>query len=151
MCVRRIAAPLCRNAAAVRAVSARCAGVCWLEPASWRYRRTPVAECAWVKQSQVSGSWLFRLKGADSRVACWSGIHQQVKATGWCEKGPVHLHHGGHQWSATCFRSLLSPKVRGLCSGKTQEKPDKSTVEDQTEVSAVPGHGLFKFKELVSL
>lgn len=142
MCFRRVAAPLCRNAAAVRVASARRAGVCRLEPASWRHRHTPVSDCAWVKQPQVSGSCLLRLKGTNSRVVLPAGIHQ-VKPT-----GPVHLHHGGHQRSGTSFRSLLSPTVRGLCSGKREEKPDEPQMEERSDVSAVPEHGL-KFKELV--
>ncbi|XP_044071001.1 cardiolipin synthase (CMP-forming), partial [Siniperca chuatsi] len=146
---RRISAPLFRNSANVRSlVSARCAGVCWLEPASWRHRHTPVTECARLKQSPVSGSRLFRLKGTDSRVACWSGILQQVKARPWHAQETVLLYRGGQERSVASFRSLLSPKARGLCSGKTKETPDSSPVADGNEASPVPGHGLFKFKEL---
>ncbi|XP_078129001.1 cardiolipin synthase (CMP-forming) [Sander vitreus] len=149
MCFRRPSAPLCRNAANVRCLlSAQCAGVCRLEPASWRHRHTPVTDCARVKQSPVSGSWVFRVNGTDSRVACWSGILQQVKATPWHAQGTVLLHQGGHQRSVTSFKSLLSPKARGLCSGKTKETPDTSPAADRNEASPVPGEGLFKFKEL---
>lgn len=149
MCFRRISAPLCRNAN-VRLASARCAGMCWLEPASWRHRHTPVTECAKLTQSPVSGSRLFRLKAADSRVACWSGILQQVKATHWHAQGAVlPVYQGGHERSVASFRSLLSPKARGLCSGKTKETPDSSPAADRNEASPVPGQGLFKFKELV--
>ncbi|XP_023249280.1 cardiolipin synthase (CMP-forming) [Seriola lalandi dorsalis] len=140
MCFRRIA-----NVRSL--VSPRSAGVCWLEPASWRHRQTPVTECARLKRSQVSGSWLVRLKGTDSRVGCWSGILPQVKPTGWHEQGTVLLYRGGHERSAASFRSLLSPNARGLCSGK-KETPDSSPAADRPEAGAVPGQGLFKFKEL---
>lgn len=151
MCFRRISAPLCRNAAAARcAVSARGTGVCWLEPVSWRHRHTPVTDCARLKPTPVTGSWLSAAKGADSRVACWSGILQQVKATPWHAHGTVIpvFPRGGHERSVASFRSLLSPKARGLCSGKPKESPDSSPVAEQNEASAVPGHGLFKFKVL---
>lgn len=150
MCFRRISAPLSRNAANIRClVSARGAGVCWLEPASWRHRHTPVTECARLKQSQVSVSWLLRFKGTDSRVACWSGILQQSHATPWHAQGPVlNVYRGGHDRSVASFRSLLSPRARGLCSGKSQETPDSPPPADRSEASQVPGHGLFKFKEL---
>ncbi|KAA8583497.1 hypothetical protein FQN60_014705 [Etheostoma spectabile] len=122
LCFRRLSAPLCRDAANVRCLlSAQCAGVCRLEPASWRHRHAPVTDCARLKQSPVSGSWVFRVNGTDGRVACWSGILQQVKATPWRTQGTVH--RGGHERSETSFKSLLSPKARGLCSGKTKESP----------------------------
>ncbi|XP_070772299.1 cardiolipin synthase (CMP-forming) [Enoplosus armatus] len=148
LCFRRISAPLCRNTTAnVRSlVSARRAGVCWHEPASWRHRHTPVTECARLKQSPVS-SRLFRLNGTNGRVACWSGILQQVKATTWHAQQSFCT-GGGHERSVASFRSLLSPKARGLCSGKTKETPDSSPAADQNEAGAVPGQGLFKFKEL---
>ncbi|XP_051284695.1 cardiolipin synthase (CMP-forming) [Dicentrarchus labrax] len=148
MCFRRMSPPLCRNAANVRCL-ARGAGVCWLEPVSWRHGLTPVNECARLKQSPVSGSWLLRLKGTESRVSCWSGILQQVKATPWHAQGAASpVYWGGHERSVASFRSLLYPKARGLCSGKTKETPDSSPAADRNEASPVPGHGLFKFKEL---
>ncbi|XP_039994241.1 cardiolipin synthase (CMP-forming) [Xiphias gladius] len=139
MCFRRIANVRCL-------VSARCAGVCWLEPASWRHRQGPVTECARLRRSQVA--WLLRLKGTDTRVACWSGILQQVKPTAWHEQGAVPLYRGGHGRSAASFRSPLAHRARGLCSGKPKETPDTPPAADGTEASAVPGQGLFKFKEL---
>nr|XP_020457210.1 cardiolipin synthase (CMP-forming) [Monopterus albus] len=164
MCFRGLSASLCRNAASVRClVSARCADVCWLEPASWRRRHTSIKVCARLKTSRVSSSCLFRFKGIDSRVACWSATLQQVTPAAWHEQGPVALFPGGHGRSATSFRSLLPLRVRGLCSGKTKETQDNSPVEGGTEGGAEPGHGpveggteggaepgqgLFKFKEL---
>ncbi|XP_074531914.1 cardiolipin synthase (CMP-forming) [Halichoeres trimaculatus] len=153
MCLRRISAPLCHNAAR-GLTSARCGGVCWLEPASWRHRHTPVSGYAKVKQMPVSGSWLPRLKGTDGPVSCWSGILQQVNATPWTAQGLVIPVYGrGHERSVASFRSLLSPSARGLtarglCSGKSKEAPENSPAADQNEASPVPGHGLFKFKEL---
>ncbi|XP_030298806.1 cardiolipin synthase (CMP-forming) isoform X2 [Sparus aurata] len=150
MCLRRIPAPLCRNAASVRcAVSTRGAAVCWLEPASWRHRHTPVSEGARLKLSPVSGSWQIRLKGTDSRVSCWTGILQQVKATPWDARGTVPpVYPGGHARSVASFRSVLSPPARGLCSGKAEETPGSTGAGDRNEASPVPGQGLFKFKEL---
>nr|XP_046258183.1 cardiolipin synthase (CMP-forming) [Scatophagus argus] len=149
-CFRRISAPICRNAANVRClVSARSAGVCWLEPPSWPRGRTPVTEGVRLGQSAVNGSWLLRLKGTDSRVACWSGILQQVKATPWHAQGTVLPGYPGvHDKSVAGFRSLLCLRARGLCSGKTKETTDSSPAADRNEASPVPGHGLFKFKEL---
>ncbi|XP_041644749.1 cardiolipin synthase (CMP-forming) [Cheilinus undulatus] len=150
MSFRMISAPLCRYAANARGVtSARCAGVCWLEPASWRHRHTPVKAYSKVKRFPVSGSWLLGLKVTDSRFSCWSGILQQVKATPWHAQGTVvSIHRGGHERSVASFRSLLSPKARGLCSGESNETPRGKPAGDRNEASPVPGHGLFKFKEL---
>ncbi|XP_035519319.1 cardiolipin synthase (CMP-forming) [Morone saxatilis] len=146
MCFRRVSAPLCRNAANVRCL-ARGAAMCRLEPVSWRHALTPVNECARLRQSPVSGSWPPR--GTESRVACWSGILQQVKTTPWHAQGAVSpVYWGGHERSVAGFRSLLYPSARGLCSGKTKETPDNSPAADGNEASPVPGHGLFKFKEL---
>nr|XP_020511005.1 cardiolipin synthase (CMP-forming) [Labrus bergylta] len=146
MCLPRMSASLCRNVSGRGVTSARGAGVCWLEPASWRHRHTPVTECAKVKQSPASGLWLLRLKGTDSRFACWSGILQQVKVTPWQAQGT-----GGHERSEVSVRSLLSPRARWLCSRKSEETPETSppaAAADRNEANPVPGHGLFKFKEL---
>ncbi|XP_034538369.1 cardiolipin synthase (CMP-forming) [Notolabrus celidotus] len=150
MCFRRISTPLCHNAAKARGLtSARCAGVCWLEPASWRHRHTPVTGYAKVKPVPVSGSWLLRLRGTDSPVSCWSGILQQVNTTPRQAQGiVVPVFRGGHERSGASFRSLLSPASRGLCSGQSKQQPESSPTADGKEPSAVPGHGLFKFKEL---
>ncbi len=152
-CFRRVSAPLCRNVANVRyGVSARGTGARWLEPASWRRRHTPVTECAKLKQSPVSGLWLFRLKGTESRVSCWSGLLQQAKATPWhTQETVIPVYRGGRGSSLAGFRSLQCPKARGLCSGKTKETPDSSPATGRDGASPVPGHGLFKFKELVSV
>lgn len=150
LCFRGISAPLCRNTNVRCLVSARSAPVCLLEPVSWRLRYTPVTEFARLKRPPVSGSYLARLKGTDSRVACWSGVLQQGKQTPWHVQGPIPMTQGGHERHAASFRFLLSPRARGLCSGKTDEKPDTSTGEERGDSGTVPGHGLFKFKELVS-
>ncbi|XP_026165593.1 cardiolipin synthase (CMP-forming) [Mastacembelus armatus] len=150
MCFRRISAPLSRSADVRCVVSARCAGVCRLEPPSWRHRHTPAPVCTRLKPSQVSGSCLLRLKGTNTRVSCWTGIFHQVKPAAWHVQEPVPVHQGGHERSAGGFRSALTPIVRGLCSGKTKETPDNCTGAEGTEASPVPvpGQGLFKFKEL---
>ncbi|XP_070697653.1 cardiolipin synthase (CMP-forming) [Pempheris klunzingeri] len=150
MCLRRISAPLCRNAANVRCLSSsRRADVCWLEPASWRRRHTPVTECARLKQSPLSGSWLLRLKGTDSSAACCRGILQQLKGTPRHEQAALlPVARGGHERLVPSFRSLLCPTARGLCSGNAKETPESPTAADRSEASAVPGQGLFKFKEL---
>lgn len=144
MCFRRISAPLCRSL-----VSARGAGVCRLEPASWRHRHTPVNECARLEQSPLSGSCLFRLSGADGRVACWTS--GQVKATARHAQGNVlPVYRGGHERSVASFRAAFAPQTRALCSGKTEKDPESSpaAAAEQSDASPVPGQGLFKFKEL---
>ncbi|KAM7408329.1 hypothetical protein PAMA_002163 [Pampus argenteus] len=128
-------------------VSARCAGAYWLERASWRHVHTPVIEGARSVQPPVSGSWISGLR-TDSRVARGSRILQQVKQTPWYAHGNHLLYRGGHERSAAGFRYLLSSGARGLCSGKHKETPDSSPAADRTEAAPVPGHGLFKFKEL---
>ncbi|XP_059215240.1 cardiolipin synthase (CMP-forming) [Centropristis striata] len=144
MCLRRISAPLSRSAVTVRClVSARGAGVFWLEPSSWRHAHRPVTDHTRLKQSPVSGAWLFRVNGTGT-----AGILQQVNATPWHQQGPVLLHRGGHGRTADSLRSLLSPNTRGLCSGKTKETPDNTPAADPKEATPVPGQGLFKFKEL---
>ncbi|XP_062285901.1 cardiolipin synthase (CMP-forming) [Scomber scombrus] len=129
-------------------VSARSAGALCLEGTSWRHRHTPVTGGSRTVQPSVSGSWIFRLSGTDSRVACTSGILQQLKPTPWHAHGHALLYRGGHERSAASIRSLLSPGARGLCSGKPKETPESPREEDRTEAAPVPGQGLFKFKEL---
>lgn len=130
-------------------VSARCAGACWLEGASWRHRHTPVTGGPRSIQPPVTGSWISGLRGTDSRVACWPGILQQVKPTPWHAYGTALLYRGGHERSsAASFRSLLSSGARGLCSGKHEETPVSPPAADRAEGAPVPGQGLFKFKEL---
>ncbi|XP_034407991.1 cardiolipin synthase (CMP-forming) [Cyclopterus lumpus] len=74
-----------------------------------------------------------------------------VNATPWHARGTVLLHRGGHERSSSAagFLYPLTPGARGLCSGKTKETPDGSPEEGRSEAGEpVPGHGLFKFKEL---
>ncbi|XP_072246672.1 cardiolipin synthase (CMP-forming) [Leuresthes tenuis] len=139
-CFRRISAPLLYNAANV---PARCAGVCRLEPALWRLGYMPVTECARLQQPQLNGPWLLGLKWTESRLACRSGILQQIKRTPWHARGTVLVYRGGQERSAASFRPLLSLRARGLCSGKSEKAP-----ENREEGGVVPGQGLFKFKEL---
>ncbi|KAG7512404.1 hypothetical protein JOB18_028368 [Solea senegalensis] len=140
MCLQRFVSVRC-------VVSARCARVWRLESASWRHRHTPVTECLRFKRSQVNGSWLLKLKGTNSRVACWSGVLQRGNPTVWHEPGTAALYRGSHERSAVSLRSILSTNARGLCSGK-KETPDSSPEADRPAAGAVRGHGLFKFKEL---
>ncbi|KAM3606020.1 uncharacterized protein V6R79_009377 [Siganus canaliculatus] len=138
MCFRRVSAAKVRCLVSARAA----AGVCWLEPASWRHRHTPVTDSLWMKRPPGHGSGLFSgFSGPDSRV----GVLQQVRAAPWHAQGTVR---GVHERSGRDFRSVLTPKVRGLCSEKTKETADGSPVGERNEGSPVPGHGLFKFKEL---
>ena len=138
----------------MRLASARRAGVRWLEPAPWRRGPGrgpgPVAEGARPSRPQVS--WLCGLKGTDGRVACRSGVVRQVTPVAWREPGSATLHRGGQQRSAAGFRSAPSHAARGLCSANPKETPDGPSPAggERSEAGAVPGHGLFKFKELVS-
>uniref|UniRef100_A0A3Q4AVL8 Cardiolipin synthase (CMP-forming) n=1 Tax=Mola mola TaxID=94237 RepID=A0A3Q4AVL8_MOLML len=130
-------------------VSARGAGVCWLNTAAWRHRQTPVTNYESLKNPLVSGFSVFRLKGVGSRVASWSGVLQPVKAEPWQAQGTVlSLYRGVHERSVVSFRSVLSSQVRGLCSKKTKETLDSFPAADPKEDNPVPGHGLFKFREL---
>lgn len=132
-------------------VSARGASVCWLNTTAWRQRQTPVTNYESPKNPLVSGFSVSRLKGVGSRLASWSGILQPVKAEPWQVQGTVlSLYPGVHERSVVRFRSVLSPKVRGLCSKKTKDTLDSFPAADPKEDSPVPGHGLFKFRELVS-
>ncbi|XP_035461392.1 cardiolipin synthase (CMP-forming) [Scophthalmus maximus] len=141
-----------------RVATARCAGVCWLDAASWRHGRAPVADGARLGRSPpATGPWLVRLRGTDSRgVTCWSDVMQPVRPTAWNQTRVASLpHRGGHERSALSLRSVLYPGARALCSGKTNETPDSppaagagAGAADRTEAGAVPGQGLFKFKEL---
>ncbi|XP_074503480.1 cardiolipin synthase (CMP-forming) [Sebastes fasciatus] len=139
MCLGRVSSSLCRRAPTVRCLSV---GVSRSQSASWRHRHTPaVTDYLRVRPAPVTG---WRLS---------SGILQPVTATPWLyTQGTVLLYRGGHERTAAGFRFLLSTRARGLCTGKTEEKPDRSPVPDRKEDGdpvPVPGqHGLFKFKEL---
>lgn len=123
-------------------LSVRCsAGVCGLQSRSWRPSFTPVSEYLRVKVPHV------RLKGTDSRVVCWGRVAQQVKPSFWKESQTVFLYRGGHYGCAVTQRSTAGPKVRGLCC---ENRKGSSKEPERTEDTTVPGHGLFKFKELVS-
>lgn len=147
MCFRRIS-----GSANVRwLVSARGAGVCRLYTAAWRYGHTPVIECGRLKEPQLNGAWFFRLKGTGNRVACWNRSLQQVKATQWHAQVTVpSAYRGLHERSVYSFRYPLSLNARGLCSGKPTDTLGSSPPSDRNDNNPVPGHGLFKFKELVS-
>lgn len=142
-CFRRLAAPVCVSAAGL--VSARCPGTaCRLAPALWRLGHAPVAVGVRLTRPQVS-CWFFRLKWTDGRAACWSG---QVPGH---VPGTVLVRHGGPERTAGGFPSPLTPRAeRGLCSRKADEEPEIPAAADREEPGVVPGHGLFKFKELVS-
>lgn len=110
--------------------------MCWLEPASWRLRHTPViVERASLKPPQVSRVF------PDSRV-----VVQQGKHSPWSARLLFLLHRGGREKLATGFRCRLTPRARGLCTGKPEETPGASEGKDGG--GTVPGQGLFKFKEL---
>lgn len=147
LCLQRIPAPLLRSVRC--SVSSRGTAICCLEPASWRHARTPVTEqFARPRRSLTSCSWPLVVKATDSRVECWSSIFQQVKPTPG-HAGPVY--RGGHERSAARWQTLgLLPQARGLCTGASKETQQTGPVPEQKEAGTVPGHGLFKFKELVS-
>nr|XP_019942327.1 PREDICTED: cardiolipin synthase (CMP-forming) [Paralichthys olivaceus] len=139
----------CRGIASFRCVvSARCAGVCGLEPASWRLSLTPVTKCAGPRRPQVSGAGLVRLHVTDSRASRWTGLLQPVTLSLRYRPGAPCLHRGGQQRSALISLSAPPPEARGLCTGKAKETPDSPPAADRTEASTVPGQGLFKFKQL---
>ncbi|KAM9726211.1 cardiolipin synthase (CMP-forming) [Menidia menidia] len=126
-CFRRLAAPLLQSVSSN--VPAARAGV-------WRLRHAPVTESARL----TAGAWLLRLRCTGNRSTSLQGLKQTNRHA----PGAVLVHRGGQERSPASFRSLLlSLRVRGLCSGKSEKVP-----ENREEGIAVPGHGLFKFKEL---
>lgn len=127
-CVLRLSVPRCAQAAAgCCTVSTRCRSVCGFGAPSWR---TPGTAC-------------FRL--TQCRVPCSSSVLRFFTHTGR-SLGTVFLRGAGHErpWSR-CPSG--THETRGLCSSKGQEET-KSPQVDRTGDSPVPGHGLFKFKEL---
>lgn len=134
-CLRRFPAPLCPR----RLLTARGAGMCWLEPASWRLRHAPVVtERARLTPPRVSGSCPY------------GRVPQHAKRSPWSAQESARLllllQRGGREKSAAGLRCQLTPAARGLCSGKPDEAPGAPDRKDGGD--AVPGHGLFKFKEL---
>lgn len=122
VCLRRLWPPLCTHGAAVRcALYARSRSVCGLERVSWRCAHSPVTDGCRLTHNRL----------------CSPGLRLFTD----CGHAPgtVHVH-----W--TCNRPLASLPTRGLCSGKQHEV--KESGADRSEDSPVPGHGLFKFKQL---
>uniref|UniRef100_A0A3B5PXR9 Cardiolipin synthase (CMP-forming) n=1 Tax=Xiphophorus maculatus TaxID=8083 RepID=A0A3B5PXR9_XIPMA len=138
-CLSRLSASLFLKAASV---PERCPGVCRLALPIWRLGQPPATVSVRLTRPRLSGSWLFKLKWTDCRGSRSSV--QRVKTFGLAE-GSVLVHRRGLERSAAVLRPLFLPRVRGLCSRKTEEASDKSTVTDR---DTVPGQGLFKFKEL---
>ncbi|KAM9848242.1 cardiolipin synthase (CMP-forming) [Aulostomus maculatus] len=136
-CLRRFPAPL-------RVSSGWCAGACWPGRAPWRHGRTPATGGTGLTVLPVSGSWTVRLKGTESRGACWPGTSRGV--TPWRPCRVVLLYRGGHGRSSMDFRSCQHTGARGLCSKEPPDGPPAAG--DRKEAAVVPGHGLFKFKEL---
>lgn len=127
-CVLRLSVPLCTRAAAVCcAVPSRSRSVCRLGAAPWR---SPVTACFRFTQSRVQCS--------ASALSLFAHKGQSV--------GTVFIPGSGHKSPWINDGPLGTPVARGLCS-KGQEIT-KSPEADRTEDSPVPGHGLFKFKEL---
>uniref|UniRef100_A0A3P9LP34 Cardiolipin synthase (CMP-forming) n=1 Tax=Oryzias latipes TaxID=8090 RepID=A0A3P9LP34_ORYLA len=140
-CFGRISVPLLRSAA-----RAPFAGVCRLEPATWRLRHALVTDRARLTPSVVSGAWLLGHQWTGHRGACQTAV-QQVKLTPCHARGAVLEHWiGGHGGSSAGFSSLLPLGARGLCN-KNTDTPDTPVSTDREE-GAEPGQGLFKFKEL---
>ncbi|XP_024153740.1 cardiolipin synthase (CMP-forming) [Oryzias melastigma] len=139
-CFGQISVTLLRSAA-----RAPFAGVCRLEPATWRLRHALVTERARVTPSLVSGARLLGHGWTGHRGACRTLI-QQVKLTPWHARGAVLEHWRGHGRSGAGFLSLLPLGVRGLCNRSTETRD--TPVSADREEGAEPGQGLFKFKEL---
>lgn len=129
-----------RRVAVVARVRCLAAGACRSEGASWRRHRHSPAAAEPLSFGSLSSPLLNGLKGTHGRYDCWTSV--------------LPPHGAGlrvHQGSAATLRALLAPRARGLCSGKPGEvPPDGSPAPERKEDGSVPGHGLFKFKELVS-
>ncbi|CAL8254650.1 unnamed protein product [Lota lota] len=148
-CIRRSTVQLCKRGKVPTfrcPVAARCAvTVCQLETLSWRNTHTPVNECARPKRTVPTT--LKQLTVDPHRSACTeTNITHYCPTTPWlCPKWKTDvsppLLRGGHG------RPLLASGTRGLCTGKdTNTSPEPS--ESQRSSVHIPGHGLFKFKEL---
>lgn len=133
-----------------RLVSSRSAGVSKLRSAAWRHRHAPVSGS--VKEPSFKAAWVFKHNGRNGPGACCTGILLPGNTTSWSTCGVLSsVYPGLRERSVGSFRSLLPLKARGLCSEKPKETPDQSPAENWKETSPIPGQGLFKFKELVSI
>ncbi|CAM9279008.1 unnamed protein product [Lampetra planeri] len=142
MCFQRFPALWRRSLVDLRgSVSAPCADACWLEPLSWRHKRTPVT--LGVRFISTSGLLTHRLKATDIRTGFWTGTLLNLQPPTW---QPVPPHRGGQGRSGLDLRPALSS--RWLCSSNSKNTPESPAGGEQIEASPVPGHGLFKFKEL---
>lgn len=129
VCVLRLSVPRCAPAAAVCwTVSTRSRSVCGLGAPSWR---APVTACFGLTQS--------RLPCSSSALGFFTHTGRSV--------GGVFLPAACHKRPWINDWPLGTPVARGLCDSKRQEVT-KSPEADRSEDSPVPGHGLFKFKEL---
>lgn len=144
MCFRTFPALWRRGFVDVRgSVSAPCADACWLEPLSWRHKRTPVT--FGVRFMSTSVLLTHRRTATDSRTGFWTGTLHNLQPSTW---QPVPPHRGGQGRSGRDLRAALPS--RWLCSSNSKNPAESPAGAEQTEASPVPGHGLFKFKELVS-
>lgn len=126
-CVVRLSVPRCTKAAAVCCtVPIRSRNVCGLGAPPWR---SPVIACFKLSQSRV--------QCPDSALSFFGHTGRSF--------GTVFLPGSGHKRPWINDWPLGTPVARGLCSKRQEIKNPEA---DRTEDSPVPGHGLFKFKEL---
>lgn len=118
-CVWRLSVPRCTKAAAVCcSVSTHSRTVCGLGAPSWR---SPVPACI-----RLTHRSFFTHTGRSFGAAFFPGAcHKRLWVNDW---------------------PLRTSVARGLCDSK--QGVTKSPEADRKEDSPVPGHGLFKFKEL---
>ncbi|XP_056465097.1 cardiolipin synthase (CMP-forming)-like [Gadus chalcogrammus] len=143
--------------------SARQANRCRPETSSWRTPQTPVNQGTRPKQFrghlQISACTETNLNAHYCRTSPW------LRPNGNPQVNPALL-RGGPGWPLAHVQPLLrglpgwpgvppllrSPGARGLCSGKSRPTQDIDPSPEQNESQGssvhVPGHGLFKFKEL---
>ncbi|XP_053731882.1 cardiolipin synthase (CMP-forming) [Synchiropus splendidus] len=139
VCLWRVSALLRPRAVDYRGlVSSRGPSVCSPDFGSWRDARTPVTERTRLRPCPAT--WAFGPKGLQTGARCW---------TSWTHRsGPVDALEAvrlqrGHQRSARDV--VLTGVARDFCTkdtGSTESDPAA------TSDSPIPGHGLFKFKEL---
>jgi len=129
-------------------------------------RRCAASACPLETRQRHSGSSRrdqLRVDGQKTNLAHWS------HTAPWLSPNPWHAHvsllpppppRGGHRRPAVDVTPRLSSGTRGLCSSSGKPQPAQDTPpppppaepgDSQRDSVHIPGHGLFKFKELVCI
>lgn len=141
VCLWRISALLRPHAADYRGlVSSRGASVCWPDFGWCQHGRTPVKHGAGLKPghgTRTNGPTAF-----DAGACCWS---TWTHRSGSADAFEGVLVQRGHRRCARDFRLVLTGGARRFCS---KDRDSAGTDSAAGSEAGIPGHGLFKFKEL---